>query len=146
MWILILLIVILLSALVYFSFKYFHVKYENMSNGLIPICVYSHAPSGLNYPWLDNLHGGVSKIQFEEPVGSGIWRDYTDKIWKTHCTVVSHTPGKLADDHIRAFIDPETRFARLRFYFRDGTVMEPTREFYEMEEAWFKQHVVPNNQ
>jgi hypothetical protein len=103
-------------------------------------CVYAHSEDGLDYPWLGNIHGGLHKIQFEEPPNSGKWEDYTDKVWDAHCTVVDHSPGKLVGAHVKAFIDPLTRFAKLHFHFRDGTVMEPTRKFYELEDTWFAKH------
>ena len=100
------------------------------------LCVYSHSEKGLNYPWLSDIHGGLVKIQYEEPVGAGTWNDYTDHIWDIHCRVVDHSAKGLVADHMRAFVNPDTRFARLMFHFADGTAMEPTQDFYEREAAW----------
>jgi hypothetical protein len=100
-------------------------------------CVDAHCENGLNYPWLNQIHGGLAKIQYKEPVDTGEWRDYTDEVWAVHCKVIDHTPENLVDAHVKAFITPDTRFAKLMFYFKDGTAMEPTREFYELEQRWF---------
>ena len=62
----------------------------------------------------------------------------TRQIWAIHCRVISHSPDQLADAHDRAFINPATRFARLAFHFRDGTVSEPIREWYELEADYFR--------
>jgi hypothetical protein len=32
---------------------------------------------------------------YEEPAGSGVWREYTDETWKIHCKVISHKPESL---------------------------------------------------
>jgi hypothetical protein len=113
--------------------------------GFKPGCTQVHADKvdgGLQYPWLDGIHGGLAKTEYEEPVDSGVWRDYTKKIWEIHCRVVSHDPKNLVEAHIRAFVEPENRFARLRFTFRDGAVVASDdavafRRFYEMERNWF---------
>jgi hypothetical protein len=100
-------------------------------------CVHAHSETGLNYPWLAGVHGGLDHIQYEEPAGSGVWKPYTDAIWAIHCKVISHDPAALVDAHVKAFVDPATRFARLAFFFRDGTVTEPTREWYQLEADYF---------
>jgi hypothetical protein len=102
-------------------------------------CVKTHSQNGDNYVWLNVLgHGPVKKIEFEEPVGSGNWRLYTDKWWETHCKVIDHSPDNLMDAHVKAFINPKTRFARKRFTFSDGLITEPTPKFYELEQNYFK--------
>jgi hypothetical protein len=103
-------------------------------------CVDSHSQDGLNYPWLSDLHGGLDHVEYEEPAGSGVWNVYTRDIWMTHCKVVSHKPGDLVAAHMRAFVDKGTRFARLMFFFRDGTTMEPTQDFYQREAAWISRY------
>jgi len=101
-------------------------------------CVGSHSQKGGNYIWLNVLgHGKVIKIEFEEPVYSGNWRLYTDKWWNVHCKVIDHSPNNLAVAHVKAFINPNTRFARKRFTFEDGTITEPTPKFYELEQEYF---------
>ena len=102
-------------------------------------CVESHSEDGLNYPWLAGIHGGLKFIEYEEPAGSGVWKRYTKKIWRIHCRVISHDPATLAEAHVRAFITPTTRFARLMFHFHDGTSQEPTAEFYQLEADWTRQ-------
>lgn len=138
---LLILVLVIIIAAYFLNIAKFIIHGGRTDDYIVPICVKSHQPSGLNYPWLNGINGGLQKITFEEPAGSGVWRDYTDKIWKIHCKVVNHNPGELVSAHMKAFVDPETRFARLNFHFRDGTVMEPTREFYEMEERWFANNV-----
>lgn len=130
MWLLILLLVLLLGYL------FFRAINQPCSKCNGDKCLASHSPNGLNYPWLADIHGGLQKVMYEEPADSGKWRDYDDKVWAVHCEVINHTPEKLVADHMRAFVDPKTRFAKLHFYFKDGTVMEPTQEFYEREAAW----------
>jgi hexokinase len=57
-----------------------------------------------------------------------------------HCRAISHRPADLVAAHVAAFITPQTRFARLRFHFADGTVMEPVPYFYELEAAWTQKY------
>jgi hypothetical protein len=112
---------------------------EDRSRRRVP-CVDSHSEDGLNYPWLRGVHGGLAYIEYEEPVGSGNWRRYTRRVWEAHCRVVSHNPATLVAAHVRAFVDPRTRFAVLRFHFRNGVVMEPTAYFYELEAGWIQRY------
>lgn len=101
-------------------------------------CYNSHVPSGDNYKWLNALgHGKVMGIQFEEPINSGLWRNYTDDIWKIHCKVIDHRPSKLVQSHVDAFVG-NNRFANLRFTFEDGSVLAPTKDFYELEKQYFE--------
>lgn len=114
-----------------------------LENKCIEKCSYSHKRSGLNYEWLEPKFGEVLKIEFEEPPGSGKWNPYTDRIWDIHCKVVDHSPDNLVDAHVKAFVNPKTRFARLKFMFKKlGKIysMEPTREFYELEEEYFRKN------
>lgn len=104
-------------------------------------CALEHDEFGGNYVWLQALgHGPVEDIWFEEPVNSNNWRRYDWYWWKVHCDAVNH--GKdLIEAHMEAFVYPKTRFARLMFLFKDRTLQEPTREFYELEYAYFKEFV-----
>lgn len=102
-------------------------------------CSRSHSQSGDNYVWLTPLgHGTVEKIEFEEPAGSGNWTIYTDQWWITHCSAVDHSVANLYKAHVDAFINPETKFANLRFTFSDNTVMAPTEQFYQLEADYFR--------
>jgi len=108
-------------------------------NATCKTCVQSHSQNGDDYVWLNELgHGKVDKVSFEEPVGSGNWRLYDDKWWETHCRVVDHNPNNLVNAHVNAFIDPSNRFAKMMFTFQDGTLMEPTKHFFELEQNYFK--------
>lgn len=136
-----LLILLILIAIVYFIYKYFNKKngMENESE-----CVYLHKEDGANYPWLDNVHKGLKKIQFMEPPNSGVWRDYTTETWKAHCRVIDHHPRGLVQAHMHAFVNPKTRFARLKFIFNDGqsVISDPKnshifRQIYEKEAKYF---------
>jgi hypothetical protein len=101
-------------------------------------CVYAHIMRGDNYMWLKPLgHGRVNKVEFQEPAGSGPWTEYDEKWWKAHCDVIDHDPDRLVESHVKAFIGPD-RIIDLRFTFEDGTVMAPTRQFYELEAAHFR--------
>lgn len=121
-------------------------KKEMYSSYLAP-CTHAHSHSGLNYVWLEKDYGILQNVKFEEPVNSGKWRDYTDEIWKIHCKVVSHDPKKLVQEHVKAFVDPKTRFARLIFTFKkNGKVYsrEPDRRFYELEKRFFENEFFEN--
>lgn len=112
---------------------------------MVSLCVYSHDKDGLNYPWLDDVHGGLNFILYEEPISAPgskpNWQMYTEKVWEAHCKVVSHNPQDLVQAHINAFINPSKRFTRLMFVFNDGTAMEPIPYFYELEAQWFANRV-----
>ena len=126
----VIIIIILLVVVIYYYFR-------NSS-----ACWHTHSENGLNYPWLNRIHGGLSKIQYMEPPSSGTWRDYTDEIWKIHCRVISHDPENLVKDHLKAFVNPDTRFAKLKFKFNDGFEAELDekhgKEYYELEANYFR--------
>lgn len=139
------LIIFLIIVLIIFSSRCAN-NYESYSikNDCIKNCVISHSENGLNYPWLNHIYGGLIKIKFEEPPNSGDWKDYNEDIWKIHCKVINHNPINLVDAHVNAFINPNTRFAKLEFYFKDGTIMEPIIQFYELEKQWFEKYKICN--
>jgi len=132
----------------------FYSRY-NEKKDVCPECVNAHVSEGKNYEWLAKKFGRVIHIKFEEPIQSneqvfqneklqGNWTSYTNEIWKIHCKVINHKE-KLIESHYNAFINPTTRFARLCFTFQkeDGTIyeMEPTLEFYELEDEYFKNYI-----
>lgn len=105
-------------------------------------CSFAHKESGLNYPWLWKEFGVPKNIEYEEPPNSGNWKSYTDEIWDIHCSknVINHDPRVLVQEHVNAFINPETRFAKLRFTLeKNGNtwVQEPIVRFYELERDFF---------
>ncbi|AYV78290.1 MAG: hypothetical protein Edafosvirus9_4 [Edafosvirus sp.] len=129
-----LIVLLIISCVMFFG----DTCYEFFSENCLPKCVNAHSQTGENYVWLNVLgYGNVIKVEFEEPVGSNNWTLYTDKWWETHCKVVDHSPEKLVESHVNAFIGPN-RFARLRYTFQNGKIMEPTQEFYELEAKYFK--------
>jgi hypothetical protein len=103
--------------------------------------VFSHDTSGDNYVWLWPTYGKVLWIDFQEPAGQGEWRPYNKFFFGRHGALVSHQPEDLVEEHVRVYIDPETRKIALKFWFQrpDGSVYskEPTRHFYELERDWF---------
>ena len=77
-----------------------------------------------------------------EPPDSGTWQDYTDDIWKIHCKVIDHSPDNLVTSHIKAFVNPSTQFAKLKFIFKNGTEIELDEahaiDYYTREANYFK--------
>ena len=109
-------------------------------------CAYAHKESGLNYVWLQPYYGKLLKVEYKEPAETGSWRDYTDKIWDIHCNVINHRDN-LIDSHMKAFVNPETRFAKLRFIFNKNGIIyvrEPDRHFYELEKKYFEDNGICN--
>lgn len=105
-------------------------------------CVYAHEFDGLNYVWLEPHYGKVLKVEFEEPANSGKWRDYDKHWWEIHCKVIDHKEN-LINAHMKAFVNPETRFARLRFTFNKNSQiyqMEPDINFYKLEKEYFHKY------
>ena len=94
----------------------------------------SHSEEELNFPWLQL--GDIAWAEVEEPVGSGAWRRCDAAYWAAHGQAVSHEPRELCAAHVRAFVTLGTRTARLLFHFKDGTVLEPTAEWFHAEGAW----------
>jgi hypothetical protein len=134
---LILLIIFLLVILAY----HISCHTEYFSASCASQCAHSHSQNGENYVWLNPLgYGSVIKVEFEEPIFSGNWTLYDDSWWETHCNAVDHNPNNLVRSHVDAFINPNTRFAKLRFSFTDGSILEPTKQFYELEAAYFKKN------
>ena len=114
---------------------------ESFSNECVSECVKSHSQTSGNYVWLNKLnHGRVLKVEFEEPANSNNFILYNEKWWQVHCDVIDHNPDNLVESHYKAFVDPTTRFARLRFTFEDGAILEPTKHFYELEAEYFKKN------
>lgn len=111
----------------------------NDCNDACRTCVDFHDEFGGNYIWLQKLgHGPVEDVWFEEPIDSNNWKRYNREWWETHCQAVSHEED-LIEAHVEAFINPRTRFAKLMFLFKDRTLMEPTRYFYELEYDYFNE-------
>ncbi len=104
--------------------------------------VTSHDQSFSNYLWLHPYYGIVLWIDFEEPAGSEKWLTYDRYYWCRHSDVVNHHPDVLYEEHVREFINPETKSINLLFWFQrpDGSVysMAPTEHFYELEAEYFK--------
>jgi hypothetical protein len=101
-------------------------------------CVHVHDQKGLSYPWLKQLnHGRVIRVDFNEKGVTKGWQQYNEHWWKVHCNAISHNPLDLKKAHIKAFVGPRAPI-QLRFYFEDGTIMQPTERFYELEEEYFK--------
>jgi hypothetical protein len=130
-------IVIAVVALIILVGLYFW--YSNRAKqSCLSACSQTHSQTGDDYVWLNPLgHGKVTKVYFEEPVGSGKWTLYDDHWWNIHCKAIDHSPDNLVASHTRAFINPG-RFARLMFFFEDGTQTEPTVQFYQLEADYFR--------
>jgi len=125
-------LVLILGYVMYVSNKAF-------VSGVCKNCVVQHSQHGNDYGWLNVLgHGKVLKVEFKEPVDKGTWRLYDDKWWGVHCGVIDHRPNYLVESHVKAFVDTFSRFAIMRFTFEDGTVMEPTKYFFELEADYFR--------
>lgn len=109
--------------------------------GCIKDCVYVHTPEGLNYPWLNDINGGLLKILYMEPPNSNVWKEYSMKNWINHCKI-NHNPEKLVEAHKKAFVNPKTRFAKLKYIFKNGTETEIDDKhagiFYPKEAEYFK--------
>lgn len=103
--------------------------------------VTSHDQSFGNYVWLHPYYGTLLWIDFEEPIGSGNWRTYDRYYWSRHAGAIDHNPDKLYEEHVKAFVDPETKFINLLFWFQkpDGSVysMPPNEHFYQLEAEYF---------
>ncbi|ARF08615.1 hypothetical protein Catovirus_1_665 [Catovirus CTV1] len=113
---------------------------ENLDKNCVDNSVKAHSQNGHNYKWLNSLnYGKVIKVEFEEPVDSGRWRTYDDKWWLVHSRVIKHRPENLVQAHMKAFINPG-RFAKMMFYFEDGTIREPDQSFWELEANYFREN------
>lgn len=112
--------------------------YQSERQAYCEKCLLTHDEVyGNNYVWLDVLgHGRVVRVWFKEPVDSKEFVLYNTKWWETHCRVVDHG-SNLYDSHVRAFVDPKTRFARMLFLFEDGSLIEANEEFYRLEQEYF---------
>jgi len=90
-----------------------------------------------NYVWLTALgHGHVVRVWFQEPATTGEIKLYTTEWWKAHCRVVDHGEN-LYIAHVKAFVDPFTRFAKMIFQFEDGIQLEADESFYALEQKYF---------
>lgn len=107
-------------------------------NVLCSDCIETHDQKyGQNYVWLDALgHGPVQLVWFSEPADSNEFILYTTEWWKAHCKAVSHDEN-LFEAHYNAFVNPETRFAKMVFLFEDGTLKEANEEFYRLEQDYY---------
>ena len=91
-----------------------------------------------NNEWLESLgYGKVKQVYFEDPIGSRNLLPCDDKWWENHYKTVDHDPDNLVESHMEAF-KGKNRFAKLVYVFEDGTQMEPTKEFFELEAATFR--------
>ena len=139
-YILMTLVIIIIIVCLLFP-THFEMYNEYFASACANDCVKTHSQSGNNYSWLNVLgHGKVKEVKFEEPVDSENWKVYTDDWWKIHCKAIDHDPDNLVEAHVMAFINPNQRFAKLEFTFEDGTKMEPTRQFYDLEADYFRKN------
>lgn len=118
--------------------KYFDIQDEDV---ICSDCLETHDQQyDQNYVWLDVFgHGPVDRVWFCEPPESHEYVLYTTKWWETHCKVVSHYDD-LYEAHVKAFVDPKTRFARMIFLFEDGSLIEANEEFYRLEQEYYDHH------
>lgn len=132
-WLILLIILIILIIWLYF-FK----NYESFDCGYESNCLRAHSLNDNNYLWLNKLgHGEVLQIEFQEPPNIGNWIVLDDNLWDLHCQTLTHNPNNLVEAHMNAFVYPN-RIANLRFTFRDGSILFPTREFFELEAEYFR--------
>src|SRR5438045_4125887 len=92
-------------------------KNPNISDECIYETVYTHDQVGLDYEWLWPVYGRLLWVDFEEPAGSGHWRTYDRYWWTRHAALVSHDPDNLVEEHVKWYVDPETKKINLRFWF-----------------------------
>ena len=104
--------------------------------------VNSHDQAFGDYLWLWPKYGRLLWVDFEEPAESGIWRTYDRYYWVRHACVVDHTPDQLYEEHVREYVNPETKKINLLFWFErpDGSVysIAPTEDFYRLEAEYFQ--------
>lgn len=141
------------------NYKQKYTKYKNKYLGLkggqdnqsscIKQCMHVHMQEGLNYPWLNDIKGGLHKVQYMEPPNSGEWKEYSEKTWRGHCKLVSHNADNLIYDHIKAFVNPDTRFAKLKYIFNNGEEIEldykHAIEYYQKESEYFRKNNICEN-
>jgi len=120
----------------------------NPTGSCINDCVYAH--NDMNLPWLDYMNNGIDHVEYQEPVDNSVplsngkyppevpWKRFTRSKWVEHCSKIDHTPSNLIKSHYDAYLNPDTKFATLRYVFRNGVVVQPTPLFYRLESDWFK--------
>lgn len=130
----------------YLALKEMKGGYDDAGNKCIKDCIYVHKQDGLNYPWLNDVNGGLDHIEYMEPPNDPKqeWKQYGEHQWHSHCTWINHDPDVTVDEHIKAFVNPETRFAKLRFFFKNGKIIEldydHAKDFYQREADYFREH------
>lgn len=122
-------------------------KEKNISDACVYDVVFSHNQRDGNYEWLQPEYGKLLWVDFyEEKYGK--WITYDVYWWTRHGSVVNHSPDKLVEDHVKWYVDPETKKIELRFWFQlpNGIVYAtpPTRHFYELERDYFIRHHLCN--
>jgi len=117
---------------------------KGISEGCVKDVVETHDQLGWNYIWLAPLFGRLLWVEFREPTSTGEWKHYNKFWWARHGAVISHNPKKLVDAHVKAYVDPKTKFIDLMFWFQtpQGFVYRaaPTKLWYQLEAAFFARH------
>lgn len=94
-------------------------------------------------------YGTLLWIDFEEPINSGNWRTYDRYWWSRHGGAIDHSPDNLYQEHVRAFVNPKTKFINLLFWFQrpDGSVYStpPNEHFYQLEAEYFRRWKLCDN-
>lgn len=116
-------------------------KRPDIPHGEVRDVVHTHDQDGLNYVWLEPYFGKVLWIDYNE---TGQWKTYNSFWWTRHGQLISHNPDRLVEEHMAYYVTPATKRIDLRFYFKSPLgfvyMTNPTREFYELEAAYFRRH------
>jgi hypothetical protein len=126
-----------------FGFISSHIYYEmytdEYADNCIKECVDAHDQAGFSFPWLDELgHGKVLRVDFNEPGVTNGWQPYNKYWWNIHCKKRGwHYSDDLKKLHDALYVGINAQI-KTKFYFKDGTIMEPTEKFFELEEKYFK--------
>jgi len=128
-------------------------KKSSVSESCIRDVVESHDQRGWNYAWLTPYFGLLQWVDHREPAEritkqkrgpAAEWKTYGKWHWERHGAVIDHNPKTLVKEHVRYYVDADTRLIDLRFYFQlpNGFVYVtfPTRDFYRLERDWFARH------
>jgi hypothetical protein len=126
---------------------------SGVSKACIQETVDAHDQKGWNYAWLTPKFGRLMWIDHSEPSlritkkqgkPPSEWKTYNSWHYARHGSVVDHHPKELEKDHVRWFVDPDTKLIDLRFYLQlpSGLIYMtyPIREFYRLEAEFFKHH------
>lgn len=141
------------------GYKYGYRIYRGLKFTWLEKVFYAHSKGGDNHLWLRDIYGELLEVYIEDPINTmylddqgapiynmsgeiiGEWKEFNEDMRITHCQSIDHRDD-LVEAHLRAYVYPESRFARLKYVFRKGYntyEKEACETFFQLERMYIEE-------